>query len=131
MLAEVGSFFPKSSTAQKTPPANRSSYKGDAVDLTKLPILKTWPQDGGPFITLPCVITRDPSKDPGKRNVGMYRMQVYDKPTPPACTGSARRSPPSSCATASAPHIRRGTAAVDLMALTAGGTTAAANVSLS
>ena len=49
------------------------------MDLGKLPVLTTWPQDGGPFITLPCVITRDPKT--GKRNVGMYRMQVYDKST--------------------------------------------------
>ena len=44
-------------------------------DLTKLPILKCWPADGGAFITLPCVITRDP--ETGIRNVGMYRMQVF------------------------------------------------------
>lgn len=44
-------------------------------DLYKLPILKCWPADGGRFITLPCVITRDP--ETGVRNVGMYRMQVF------------------------------------------------------
>ena len=44
--------------------------------LLNLPIQKCWPQDGGRFITLPCVVTRDP--DTGERNVGMYRMQVYD-----------------------------------------------------
>jgi len=44
-------------------------------DLTKLPVLKCWPADGGAFITLPCVITRDP--ETGNRNVGMYRMQVF------------------------------------------------------
>jgi 4-hydroxy-3-polyprenylbenzoate decarboxylase len=48
-------------------------------DLTKLPILTTWPDDGGPYITLPMVITRDPDK--GTRNVGCYRMQVYDART--------------------------------------------------
>ncbi|MGE5673895.1 MAG: menaquinone biosynthesis decarboxylase [Mycobacterium leprae] len=48
-------------------------------DLSKLPVLTTWPQDGGPFITLPSVITRDPKT--GGRNIGMYRMQVYDKQT--------------------------------------------------
>ncbi|HSS39114.1 MAG TPA: UbiD family decarboxylase, partial [Polyangia bacterium] len=48
-------------------------------DLTKLPVLTTWPGDGGPYITLPMVITRDPDK--GTRNVGCYRMQVYDKRT--------------------------------------------------
>ncbi|MEA2700321.1 MAG: 4-hydroxy-3-polyprenylbenzoate decarboxylase, partial [Myxococcales bacterium] len=44
-------------------------------DLTKLPIITCWPEDGGPYITLPMVITRDPDK--GTRNVGCYRMQVY------------------------------------------------------
>ena len=45
------------------------------IDLAKLPILKCWPADGGRFITLPCVVTRDPES--GSRNVGMYRMQVF------------------------------------------------------
>jgi len=49
------------------------------VDLTKLPILTCWPEDAGPFITLPLVFTFDP--ETGKRNVGMYRMQVYDADT--------------------------------------------------
>lgn len=49
------------------------------VDLTTLPILTTWPLDGGPFVTLPLVFTRDP--DGGPQNVGMYRMQRYDKTT--------------------------------------------------
>src|SRR5882672_4823960 len=48
--------------------------RGNDVDLTKLPILTSWPGDGGPFITLPLVITRDP--DNGARNVGCYRMQL-------------------------------------------------------
>jgi 4-hydroxy-3-polyprenylbenzoate decarboxylase len=47
--------------------------------LDKLPILKCWPDDGGPFITLPCVFTKDPIT--GDRNVGMYRMQKYDNCT--------------------------------------------------
>ena len=47
--------------------------------LLDLPILKCWPLDAGRFITLPCVVTRDP--DTGERNVGMYRMQVYDGQT--------------------------------------------------
>lgn len=53
--------------------------QGDEVDLTKLPILTCWPEDGGPFITLPMVFTFDP--ETGKRNVGMYRIQLYDKNT--------------------------------------------------
>lgn len=48
-------------------------------DLSKLPILKCWPQDGGKFITLPLVMTKDP--ETGAQNTGMYRMQVYDKKT--------------------------------------------------
>lgn len=44
--------------------------------LLEMPVLKCWPLDGGRFITLPCVVTRDP--DTGERNVGMYRMQIYD-----------------------------------------------------
>ena len=47
--------------------------------LLNLPILKCWPLDGGRFVTLPCVVTRDP--DTGERNVGMYRIQVYDDRT--------------------------------------------------
>ncbi len=48
--------------------------RGDDVDLGRLPVQTCWPGDGGPFITLPAVITRDPRT--GQRNVGMYRMQV-------------------------------------------------------
>jgi len=46
-------------------------------DLYRLPILTCWPKDGGPFITLPIIHTKDP--DTGIRNVGMYRMQVFTK----------------------------------------------------
>ncbi len=53
--------------------------QGDEVDLTKLPILTCWPEDGGPFITLPLVFTHDPNT--GKRNVGMYRVQLFDRNT--------------------------------------------------
>lgn len=47
--------------------------------LDEFPILRTWPEDGGPFITMPLVFTRDP--ETGMRNIGMYRMQVYDRRT--------------------------------------------------
>lgn len=47
----------------------------DRPDLSRLPVLTCWPADGGPFITLPCVHTRDP--ETGQRNLGMYRMQVF------------------------------------------------------
>ncbi|CAN5925646.1 hypothetical protein BH11MYX4_BH11MYX4_22070 [soil metagenome] len=52
---------------------------GDEVDLMALPVMTSWPDDGGPFFTLPNVITRDP--DTGARNVGMYRMQRIDRNT--------------------------------------------------
>jgi 4-hydroxy-3-polyprenylbenzoate decarboxylase len=48
--------------------------RGDDVDLGRLPVQTAWPGDGGPFITLPAVITRDPRN--GQRNLGMYRLQV-------------------------------------------------------
>lgn len=51
----------------------------DPPDLTTLPVLTTWPLDGGPFITLPLVFTRDPQTR--RPNVGMYRVQIYDATT--------------------------------------------------
>ncbi|MBX3101834.1 MAG: menaquinone biosynthesis decarboxylase [Bacteroidetes bacterium] len=45
-------------------------------DITQLPVMKCWPADGGPFITLPVIHTKDPLN--GARNVGMYRMQVFE-----------------------------------------------------
>ena len=51
----------------------------EALTLRDLPILKCWPKDGGRFITLPNVHTKDP--DSGARNLGMYRMQIYDERT--------------------------------------------------
>jgi 4-hydroxy-3-polyprenylbenzoate decarboxylase len=87
-LAEVGSFFPKVISAKdaacKEVIHRNVADGGQGIDLLKLPVLTTWPQDGGPFITLPCVVTRDPrssGNQPGKRNMGMYRMQVYDGQT--------------------------------------------------
>lgn len=73
-LAQLSSFFPK---------LVKSGSCQEVVhmepDLGELPILKCWPDDAGKFITLPQVYTRDPRN--GKRNVGMYRLQVYDKQT--------------------------------------------------
>ncbi len=51
----------------------------DDLDLQDLPILKTWPKDGGKYITWPVVITKDPEN--GQYNAGVYRMQVYDGKT--------------------------------------------------
>src|ERR1700704_931837 len=53
--------------------------RADNFSLPDIPILKCWPKDGGRFITLPNVHTRDPES--GARNVGVYRMQVYDERT--------------------------------------------------
>src|SRR5579885_1686427 len=75
-LAELGSFFPKS---VKDGACKEVIRKGGDVNLFDFPILKTWPQDGGRFITFPLVFTKNP--ETGKRNVGMYRMQVYDERT--------------------------------------------------
>ena len=81
MLPQLGaltSAFPKTVSA-KDAPCKEVILRGDAIDLSQFPILKCWPHDGGRFITLPCVHTRDPRT--GKRNIGMYRMQVYDGQT--------------------------------------------------
>lgn len=120
-LAEVGSFFPKM-VSSKDAPCKQVILRGNDVDLNRIPVLKTWPQDGGHFITLPCVITKDPHT--GKRNAGMYRMQVYDSRT----TGMHWQRQK-----VAAEHLRErlraasedAAAAVDLMAQTAGGTSAA------
>jgi 4-hydroxy-3-polyprenylbenzoate decarboxylase len=48
-------------------------------DLSLLPVLTCWPGDAGPFITLPMVFSKDPAK--GMRNVGLYRMQIFDRQT--------------------------------------------------
>ena len=58
---------------------NPSTYAQPPPTLLNLPIQKCWPLDGGRFLTLPCVVTQDP--DTGERNVGLYRMQVYDERT--------------------------------------------------
>lgn len=77
-LAEVNNFIPR-------------MHKGAApcqevvlTDTTKpmldaIPIITCWPDDGGPFMTYPCVFLKDPAT--GERNVGMYRMQKYDNST--------------------------------------------------
>jgi 4-hydroxy-3-polyprenylbenzoate decarboxylase len=124
MLAEVSSYFPKVVDSKRAP-CKEVVLRGEDVDVLKFPVLTTWPSDGGPFITLPCVVTKDPRS--GKRNVGMYRMQVYDGKT----TGMHWQRQK-----VAAEHLRdrlRATAedvvgAVDVMARTAGGTTAAVDV---
>jgi 4-hydroxy-3-polyprenylbenzoate decarboxylase len=75
-LAELTNFFPKT---VKHAPCQDVILTGEQVDLTQIPILKCWPGDGGRFITLPMVCTTDPVTK--ITNVGMYRMQVYDRQT--------------------------------------------------
>jgi 4-hydroxy-3-polyprenylbenzoate decarboxylase len=113
MLAEMGKFFPK--TVSTGPCKEVIRKDKDNFDLNRLPILQCWPQDAGRFVTLPCVVTRDPKT--GKRNVGMYRMQLYDGRT----TGMHWQRQK-----VAAEHyremLRRGsTSSVDIMARTSGG----------
>ncbi|MCY4577770.1 MAG: UbiD family decarboxylase, partial [Chloroflexi bacterium] len=63
----------------KNAPCQEIVLTGEDADVSILPILKCWPLDAGPYITLPLVISRDPTS--GRRNVGTYRMQVYDGKT--------------------------------------------------
>ncbi|MDQ6871763.1 MAG: UbiD family decarboxylase, partial [Gemmatimonadota bacterium] len=71
-LLELGKFPPRVRSGK--PASQEVVLEGDDVDLSKLPIITCWPEDGGPYITLPMVISKDPSR--GIRNVGMYRVQV-------------------------------------------------------
>lgn len=74
-VASVGRFLPPKRVGKA--PCQEVVQK--EPDLSKFPILHCWPEDGGRFITLPMVVTRHP--ETGMGNVGMYRMQVYDKKT--------------------------------------------------
>ncbi len=75
------SMLPRLMEVAKFPPRMRSGsascqeivWKDDEIDLRKLPIITCWPEDGGPYITLPMVVSHDPKR--GIRNVGMYRVQ--------------------------------------------------------
>ncbi len=74
-LAELGAFFPRTVASGPC----KELIRRDGFSLFEYPILQCWPQDGGRFITFPLVFTRDPES--GKRNCGVYRMQVYDDRT--------------------------------------------------
>ena len=76
-LAELGKFFPKNIPAKQA--ACKEVILRENFNVLDFPVLQCWPLDGGRFITLPLVITRDPKH--AKRNMGMYRMQVYDSKT--------------------------------------------------
>jgi 4-hydroxy-3-polyprenylbenzoate decarboxylase len=77
LLNDVAKWFPRKISGRGE--CQQIVVQGDDVDLTKLPILTSWGYDGGPFITLPMVCTQDP--ETGIPNIGMYRMQIFDKRT--------------------------------------------------
>ena len=77
LLKDVAKWFPTRSSSRGE--CQQVVWRGEDVDLGRLPILKSWPCDGGAFITLPMVATVDPES--GTHNLGMYRMQVFDKRT--------------------------------------------------
>ncbi len=74
-LGEIGAFFPKIVSGGPC----KDVIRREKFSLDEFPILKCWPQDGGRYITLPMVFSKNP--DTGKRNCGCYRMQVYDSRT--------------------------------------------------
>ncbi len=128
MLPQLGaltSAFPKTVGAKDAP--CKEVILKEGFDLNEFPILKCWPHDGGRFITLPCVHTRDPRTS--KRNIGMYRMQVYDGQTTgmhwqrQKVAAEHYRNAMRDAATASA-DADPSTARVAAMAETAGGTVA-------
>ncbi len=118
LLTEAGKFFPKT---VPTGPC-KEVIQRDNFSLLDFPILQCWPQDAGRFITLPCVVTRDPNS--GKRNLGMYRLQVYD-----ATTTGAHWQRQKVAAEHARQRMRAAvenkSAAVDIMARTSGGQTLA------
>ena len=84
-LAGVARTQPK--TVRRAP-CQEVVLTGDDADVNMLPALKCWPMDGGRYITLPLVISNDP--ETGRRNVGIYRMQIYDGQTT-VCTGRTHK----------------------------------------
>jgi 4-hydroxy-3-polyprenylbenzoate decarboxylase len=74
-LVEMGAFFPR----MVSKGACQEVVRQDQFSLFDYPVLQCWPEDGGRFITLPLVFSKNP--DTGKRNCGMYRMQIFDDRT--------------------------------------------------
>ena len=70
-LGKISSWMPKTTSGKGA----CQEVVMQEPDITKLPVLKCWPEDGGPFLTLPIIHTVDPNN--GIRNVGLYRMQVF------------------------------------------------------
>lgn len=77
LLSEMASWLPKKSSRRGE--CQQVILRGGDADINRLPVLKSWGCDGGRFVTLPMVNTVDP--ETGIRNVGMYRMQVFDSHT--------------------------------------------------
>ena len=77
LLGEASKWFPRKKSGRGE--CQQVILMGEEANLSLLPILKCWPHDGGRFVTLPMVHTVDPER--GIRNVGMYRMQVFDDHT--------------------------------------------------
>ena len=77
LLADMSKWFPQSVAGRGA--CQEVVWQGDEADMERLPLLHSWESDGGAFVTLPMVNTIDP--ETGARNVGMYRMQRFDKHT--------------------------------------------------
>ena len=77
LLADMSKWFPQSVAGRGA--CQEVVWQGDEADMERLPLLHSWESDGGAFVTLPMVNTIDP--ETGVRNVGMYRMQRFDKHT--------------------------------------------------
>ncbi|MDQ2816831.1 MAG: menaquinone biosynthesis decarboxylase [Candidatus Eremiobacteraeota bacterium] len=75
-LADLRGLIPRTVSQA---PCQDIGVQAQDVDLGELPVLRCWPKDGGPFITLPLVFTK--RREGGAQNVGVYRMQVYDART--------------------------------------------------
>ncbi len=79
LLPKLKRFLSLAPKIVANPPCQQVIYREKEVSLSSIPILFCWPEDGGRFITLPTVFTKHPLTK--KRNVGMYRMHVYDDRT--------------------------------------------------
>ncbi len=74
-LSRIAGWMPK--VVKKKAACQEVVLQGNDIDLFKLPVLKCWPEDGGRFMTLPIVHTKHPVD--GTRNVGLYRVQLFEK----------------------------------------------------
>lgn len=75
-IPEMSRLLRMAPTTIKRAPCQEVVKLGAEIKLSEIPVITAWPLDAGPFISLGCVFTKDPES--GKRNVGMYRLQVYD-----------------------------------------------------